>query len=759
MTRVTVRRIALGTAAVVAMLAVALAIFAATFDVNRYKPEIIDAVQQRTGRTLVFDGDLALSVFPRVAIRLPATSVSEPGRQDVAARLQAGSAKLALWPLLRKRLVVDAVRIEGLQATVVRAKDGRTSFDDMVRPQATPAPSVPQQGAPAAPTASVGRIEFVNADITLRDLGAGRAVRLSAFDVSLGRIAASARTPVRAHGLLAVDTPLVNAKVDAKAALQWDANGGLAGVEDLTANAEGTWQQQPARLNASADRLLFAAQQLEVRALKARLRTEGAAPLDADISAPQLKIAAANASGDRIALALKRSGTEPLDAKAVVEGLRGNAARLEASAMRLNATARSGTRITKVDVTAPLVASLDERTLRIEHATGEALIEDASTAKPLRVPFSASAALDGVHQTIALQFESRADALRGRAKVDIAGFSAPRIVFDVDAEQIDIDRLAAPPPAAVSSTTTAPAKANATATPPAKVGSAPVDQKIEWAALRALNANGKLRVARLRVHGNDFAEVRSGLQAAAGRVEIAPVAFRVYGGSVEGRLALDAQAGRAALNGTFNGVELRRAVGQVGKRAAIEGRAGGTFALNGHGATVTQLKRSLDGKVAVDVRDGALVGIDLADLIGAAKNLGRGRETGALDEGKRTPFSQLSASARIAGGVAVNDDLKARSPQLDVTGGGRIDLVTTELDYTLRAQVLAGPATDKTPLRSLAGVTVPVHITGETEHPRYAVDWTAVAADALLKRAAGRSGSSVNQVIEGLGDLLGRRKK
>jgi hypothetical protein len=59
----------------------------------------------------------------------------------------------------------------------------------------------------------------------------------------------------------------------------------------------------------------------------------------------------------------------------------------------------------------------------------------------------------------------------------------------------------------------------------------------------------------------------------------------------------------------------------------------------------------------------------------------------------------------------------------------------------------------------VAGITVPVRISGPVEHPGYAVDWAPIAGELLLKRATGRSGSpSVNQVIEGLGDLLRRKK-
>ena len=134
MTRTLLRRIAIASAVVVALLVLAGAIFTARFDVNRYKPQIIDAVQERTGRALKFDGDLSLSLFPRIAVKLPATTLSELGREAVFARFSSAQASVALLPLLRGQLEVDGVRVDGLQATIVRQKDGRTSVDDLLRP-------------------------------------------------------------------------------------------------------------------------------------------------------------------------------------------------------------------------------------------------------------------------------------------------------------------------------------------------------------------------------------------------------------------------------------------------------------------------------------------------------------------------------------------------------------------------------------------------------------------------------------------------
>ena len=260
----------------------------------------------------------------------------------------------------------------------------------------------------------------------------------------------------------------------------------------------------------------------------------------------------------------------------------------------------------------------------------------------------------------------------------------------------------------------------------------------------------------------EAADVRLAAKASDGRIDVAPVSAQIYGGHVAGRIGIDTRANSVSATGNAAGVQLRSAVGKIGARAALEGSASGTFELTTSGATSKQMKRALAGNVVLDVRNGALVGIDLNDVVGSAGSFlqSRGRQTGVLDERKRTEFTQLTGSARIKDGVAVNDDLKAQTKTLVLTGSGRMDLAADELDYTLRTQVAAVPAGSPDALRSLTGMTIPVHISGQLDHLGYSIDWTSVATQALLRRATGGLGApAVDQAIEGLGGLIRRGKK
>src|SRR6266704_3164421 len=117
---------------VVALVLLALAVVVATFDPNRYKPELAAAVKDKTGRTLAIEGNLRLTVFPSVGVAVGKTSLSEPDSSRIFARIDEARMSLALLPLFSRKVVVDRVALSGLTADLVKHKDGKTNFDDLL---------------------------------------------------------------------------------------------------------------------------------------------------------------------------------------------------------------------------------------------------------------------------------------------------------------------------------------------------------------------------------------------------------------------------------------------------------------------------------------------------------------------------------------------------------------------------------------------------------------------------------------------------
>ena len=73
-------------AGLAALLVVGVAVFALTFNPNKYKGEIERAVKEKTGRTLSLKGDLRIAFWPALGAKVAGVSLSERGsdRQFVA---------------------------------------------------------------------------------------------------------------------------------------------------------------------------------------------------------------------------------------------------------------------------------------------------------------------------------------------------------------------------------------------------------------------------------------------------------------------------------------------------------------------------------------------------------------------------------------------------------------------------------------------------------------------------------------------------
>ncbi len=117
------------------------AIFLLTFNPNSYKQKLADIVQQKYQRTLKIDGDIELSLFPRIGLSVQGLSLSDRNSDDPFASLESARFAVALWPLINNRLVVDHVAVTGFKAWIVRDEKGKLNFDDLLQaPPAGPQP-------------------------------------------------------------------------------------------------------------------------------------------------------------------------------------------------------------------------------------------------------------------------------------------------------------------------------------------------------------------------------------------------------------------------------------------------------------------------------------------------------------------------------------------------------------------------------------------------------------------------------------------
>jgi AsmA protein len=570
----------------IVVLAVAGAVaFALTFDPNRYKSDIERLAKEQTGRTLSIKGDIKMAFWPSLGADVAGVTFSERAANQDFLSFDSAHASVKLMPLLHGQYIVDSVKLSGLKAHIVKGKDGRYNFSDLVESEKKPAAEAKQSPETKSTTPvvfDVGSISIDRSSIVYSDLQAGQEYALEDVKLKTGRIAQ-----------------------DAEGKLEF-----------------------------------------------ATLAKRKAPPLQAKLS---------------------------LDGKYRLKG---------------------GT------LSADVTAKLDDSTIKTKF-------------------------------TLAEPYE-----------------------FEASIDKLNLDRYlgAAEKPAPA-------AKQQA----PQQAARPDADTPVDLSALKGINAKGKVQIGALEVRGLKLADVNAQLNAANGHVTVAPHSAKLYEGTISGELAVDANRNQISLKEQLQNVTVGPILRDFAQQDRLDGRGDVALDVTTAGATVNAMKRSIAGTTKVHLRDGAIKGINLGEIIQRARSAVGSRSAAegqsANDKSRKTDFSELSASFAIKNGVAHNEDLDAKAPLFRLGGAGDINIGTSSLNYVAKAALVAtaegqgGKERDR-----LAGLTVPVKLSGPFDDLKYEVDYRGMAGEAAKSEIGGKIkdrleesvGDRKDKIQDRLKGLLGR---
>jgi AsmA protein len=320
--------------------------------------------------------------------------------------------------------------------------------------------------------------------------------------------------------------------------------------------------------------------------------------------------------------------------------------------------------------------------------------------------------------------------------VEATSGAGPAIRFDLGVDAIDADRYLPPHPA----------EGKATPTPgTAAAGGG----QIAIEPLRALEADGTLRVGALRVAKLRLTDVQVTVKAKGGLIQVHPLLAKLYGGTYTGRITMDA-GGRelaVAVDERLSGIQAGPLLEDLQGQDRLTGRGDVTLKATAKGASPEALRQTLNGSAAFRFADGAWKGVNIGKLLREARARLKGRSLTPEEEVEKTDFSELAGTVQFTNGIATNTDLVAKSPLLRVEGRGTADLVREQLDYRLTATVVAtSKGQGGKELDDLAGVPIPIKVSGPFAEPRYALD-----LQALLR---GRARTAVEEQLRKLGERL-----
>jgi AsmA protein len=284
------------------------------------------------------------------------------------------------------------------------------------------------------------------------------------------------------------------------------------------------------------------------------------------------------------------------------------------------------------------------------------------------------------------------------------------------------------------------------------------DERIDLKALPLADADLTLSVE--RVTYKDLATgpstLRFGLENGFAKVTLDDM--QLYGGRAQGVVTLDATNPTPAVGGnlTLEGISVLPLLRDGLGFEWLEGSGSIALALAGRGASVRQVVAGLNGKVAINVGNGAIRGADFAKVLRGLEQ-GRLEALGAAD-GDKTQFSEFAATFVVASGVATNQDLRLLSPRLQVSGSGSAALALRSIDYTARVRIVGGVSVPGAVL-NVANLEIPLRIDGPWSKPNLSVVGQENLAETVKQIGKNLNSRDVQDAIKGLFSSDGQRTK
>jgi len=301
----------LGLAIALLLVVAGAAVFALTFDPNRYKGQIERLVKERTGRTLQLKGDIELAFWPSLGGQVAGVTLSERSASEQFLSLDSAHASVKLMPLLRGQAIVDGVRVSGLKASIVKEKDGSFNFSDLLEAKGEskePPKPAPQEPAGEAVAFDIGSIQIDRSAVTYLDRASGQQLELGDFSLSTGRIAERADGKLELKATVKGKNPDLDLKVDMASGYRVDLPAKSYAVSKLEATLAGSAAGTPVDARVSSPELVVSADQakgaltadVKSKDIQANLRLagiEGSAKalvvpqITADVTMQKMKIA------------------------------------------------------------------------------------------------------------------------------------------------------------------------------------------------------------------------------------------------------------------------------------------------------------------------------------------------------------------------------------------------------------------------------------------------------------------------------------
>ena len=320
-----------------------------------------------------------------------------------------------------------------------------------------------------------------------------------------------------------------------------------------------------------------------------------------------------------------------------------------------------------------------------------------------------------------------------RGNLKIVNFDNPNLAFDFLIDRLNLDDYQS----VLRSTS----------------GSGAKESDLSADTFRGFTGGGDFKISKLVAGGMTATDVRLKMSSNGNSVRFSPIVANFYGGKHEGDIKIDASGSRPLLTAShgLTSVQTEDLLNDLTGAARLQGTGDFFLEIKTDLTNSSSMVEALSGDIGMSVLNGAIVGIDVAETIGAVKTaLGKQSEL-VSESGKdqKTEFAELTMSGVFNRGVLSSDDFLMQSPLLMATGEGDFNLVKESIDYVLKP-ILLGDLGDS--LGELSGVPIPVKLSGNLYDPKIRVDLVAALAESQKEMINQKADEYIGKLLGGKED-------
>jgi AsmA protein len=676
-------------------------------DPNDFKSQIVSYVKTKKQRDLVLDGDIQVTLFPRLGLDTGKLTLSQRNSSQKFVSVDNARLYVAWWPLFRKQIQVESIVLDGVHANVIRDKDGSTNFDDLLV-------GADQLGDVKF---EVERIRVLGSSVNIRDEASNTALSLHDLEVDTGHLADATSGRVNTSFRLESKQPRIDARIKMHGHVLYDragnrfevanvegeAHGEAVGIADLVADFRGSLIARPASQQLQLNKLSGSAKgKVDQQVLEARLAADVLT-----LENMQWRGSALTAGG------MLSRNEEKLTASFEVPLFETDKTAFRSENVRASFELLDSGASVQGKFTSPASFDSETRQLQFDAIAGQWSGSHPLLASKLNANGSGKLRVAWPAQEIRLDFKTKIDDSEFIGYAQLNDFKAPAYAFDVAVDKLDVDRYLAGDWAKRYQDEAKP---------------------FDLSSLKTLDLRGKLRSNEFKWGKLKAQQLSADIRVASSALSIEPIEARLYGGSVQGGLTIAAaDVPHVESRQRLTGVLLDALLADVlPGEALLTGKGNLAWDLSAEGQNITGLRQTLKGSANVALAGGKLAGINLADALAAGKDqvgIQGAERSDAIRLTESTAFTELKASLDIAQGKVRSSDLLMKTPLLVCKGEGDFALDSGQLGGQISTAVAPGlRRANAGTLAELSGTSIPLRINGP---------WATAAVTYALGEASG----------------------